>query len=75
MSCRLGNLLFVNLYAPNGRSRRMERRLFFGEMLESTVRTLEHLPIMLGDFNCILENKDAQKKCDSLQQVSNICTS
>ena len=77
MSCRLGNLRFVNLYAPSGRSRRMERRLFFGEMLESTVRTLEHLPILLGDYNCILENKDAlinpnQKKCESLRQVVNL---
>ena len=77
MSCRLENLQLVNLYAPSGRSRRREREIFYGETLESVVRTLDQLPIVLGEFNCILENCNAltnptQKKSKSLRQVINL---
>ena len=57
MYLKLGGQPIVNLYAPSGRGRRMERRVFFGETLERLVRgCLPVLPIISGDFNCIMEN-------------------
>ena len=75
MYLKLGGQPNVNRYAPSGRGRRMERRVFFGETLERLVRgCLPVLPIISGDFNCIMENIDAQnnpgqKKCEGLRQL------
>ena len=75
MFIMIGDQLLANLYAPSGRGRRMERRVFFGETLERVIRgSLPQLPFFLGDFNCILANIDAahnpqQKKCECLKHV------
>ena len=78
MMFSIGDLTFVNLYAPSGRARRRERLIFFGEILERVLRGMANsLPLLMGDFNCILGNLDAanrpeQKKCPSLQQLVNL---
>ena len=74
----VGELVVINLYAASGRQGRRERQVFFGETVERLVRNYSrNLPVILGDFNCILENKDAannpqQKKCESLRQLINL---
>ena len=75
MYLKVGNTSFVNVYAPSGRAKRRERQVFFGETLERLVRSFEHsLPVIMGDFNCVLSNIDAannpeQKKCPALHQL------
>ena len=60
MFIMIGDQMLANLYAPSGRGRWMERRVFFGETLERVIRrSLPQLPFFLGDFNCILANIDA----------------
>jgi len=74
----VGQLVVINLYAASGRQGRRERQVFFGETVERLVRSYSrNLPVILGDFNCILENKDAannpqQKKCEALRQLINL---
>ena len=63
MMFSIGDLTFVNLYAPSGRARRRERLIFFGEILERVLRGMTNsLPLLMGDFNCILGNLDAANR-------------
>ena len=77
MCLMVGQMVVINLYAASGRQGR-ERQVFFGETVERLVRSYSrNLPVILGDFNCILENKDAannpqQKKCEALRELINL---
>ena len=74
----VGQMVVINLYAASGRQGSRERQVFFGETVERLVRSYSrNLPVILGDFNCILENEDAannpqQKKCEALRQLINL---
>ena len=69
-----GGLQFINVYAPSGNQYREQRRMFF---IEALLRNLSHrdsLPILLGDFNCILHRSDTTanfeaKNCPALSDL------
>ena len=46
---------FVNIYAPSGSQNKQSRRIFFGQEIFRLVRSFDNsVPILAGDFNCIL---------------------
>jgi exonuclease III len=75
MSIQVAGLRIINVYAPSGRSKRLERRILFEQVLLPAVQeSLPELPVVVGDFNCILSNIDAannpqQKKCEVLARL------
>ena len=52
------NICFINLYAPSGTSKRIERVAFFNiDIINILPRTPTDL-IMAGDFNCVQSDSD-----------------
>ena len=75
-SLTMGPYTFLNLYAPSGSQNRQQRRDFFGQDIFRLVRSCNSgsLPIIGGDFNCILSAKDternfADKRCPALKDL------
>lgn len=69
-----GGLQFINVYAPSGNQYREQRRMFFGETLLRNLSHRDNLPILLGDFNCILHRSDTTanfeaKNCPALTDL------
>ena len=59
----LGVYPLVNIYVPAGNNRAIERRQFFTENLFGLLAGYEDiLPIMGGDWNCVIENIDLQSE-------------
>ena len=65
LSCRLQTLnyadvKYINVYAPSGtQKQRARRELFGGGLLNEIVsRTRSKLPVLLGDWNCVLRPQD-----------------
>ena len=82
VSCRLqiaslGPVKLLNLYAPNGSSRKQERHLFFTEDVFPILQLNSHLSwIWSGDYNCLLQPVDIEegkgfnsKKCPALNNI------
>ncbi len=71
----LEEYLFVNVYAPSGRAKRMERAELFAHDLNPFLASRAKKQIILcGDFNSVLENIDAannpqQKKSKELKSL------
>jgi exonuclease III len=55
----LATLLIINVYAPSSTSKRAEREPFYNNELPYILRTASGKIILGGDFNCVLEAKDA----------------
>ena len=64
----------INIYAPSGNNNRDQRRTFFGDILLRNLRLRNNLPILIGDFNCVIHRNDTMenynlKKCDALRDI------
>ena len=76
-TAQLDSLNLINVYAPSGSDNKFARRELFGHTVMHAYRSFyPNLPLMGGDMNCILENKDAkfnanQKKCEALRMIVN----
>lgn len=72
ISCKLGDILIVNLYAPSGTKFRRARDRFYREGITSLFNvTYDHL-IIAGDFNCVLskcDQKPGYNKCPALENL------
>ena len=73
---RLESISFFNLYAPSGNGGRQERARFFGETVFRNLAACRVLPVLIGDFNCVLNRIDTMenfnlKKCAPLQDLIN----
>lgn len=62
--CKFENTSFINIYAKSGNCGKNERRILFGDTLVNFVNKCDHKPILLGDFNCILDKKDCVLNAD-----------
>ena len=72
-----GGLSLLNIYAPSGNSFKADRRIFFSETVLRNLRLRENLPLLLGDFNSVIDRKDTMenyrnKNCDSLLDLVNL---
>jgi exonuclease III len=80
MRATMGQYLLLNVYAPSGSDKRMERKKFYEQEVYRELRGNLGKPcIMGGDFNAILGLRDvedgvgfAQKKCNELQELVNV---
>jgi exonuclease III len=59
MAAVLKSVSLVNIYAPPGAARRRERELFFSSELPYLLRDIPMSLLLGGDFNCVLNNRDA----------------
>ena len=72
---KLGDYNFVNIYAPSGTQNKQARRTLFGQDIFRLVRGFDQsIPILGGDFNCILSPSDTErnfsdKKCPALKAL------
>lgn len=65
---------FINVYAPSGNNKKIERDKLFGETLVRNLEFRNLQPILIGDFNCVLSPLDVEqnfnrKKCENLKRV------
>ena len=71
---RIGSISYVNIYAPSGNNCRHERNILFTETLLRNLSVKSLLPVLVGDFNCILSAKDTtfnfeRKYCQALKDL------
>lgn len=71
---RIGAISYVNVYAYSGNNNKHERNIMFSETLFRNLSTKSLLPVLVGDFNCILSNLDTtdnfnQKYCQALKDL------
>ena len=67
----------INIYAPSGNCNRDQRRTFFGDTLLRNLQLKKSVPILIGDFNCVINRSDTSanydlKKCDALKDLINL---
>ena len=55
----LRDTLIMNIYVPSGTAKRHEREHFYSTELAYLLTAASQLVLMGGDFNCVLERKDA----------------
>ena len=77
LKVKMGQLNFINIYAPAGSGQKNARRTLFNETLVRNLAPMNNLPILIGDFNCVIspsdtENNYANKKCDALKDLVNV---
>ena len=75
-TCQVYDQYLFNIYAPSGQDAKSERREFFGGTVFNALRGVTDgiIPVLGGDYNCILQNIDAasnqvNKKCQALQDL------
>ena len=75
-SAFIGPYPVINVYPPSGTDNAPARRDFFGNQLFRSIRGLgKQLPIIGGDFNCVLSRVDTEgghfgnKKSNELQEI------
>ena len=73
-SAKLGPYNLINIYAPSGSKNRQARRDLFGQDIFRLVSSSSSLPVLAGDFNCILSAQDTEenfnaKKCPALSDL------
>jgi exonuclease III len=59
IAAMFGTLMIVNIYAPSGTAKRLEREAFFNEDLPCILGTHSDDITLGGDFNCVLRATDA----------------
>jgi exonuclease III len=52
-------LSIINIYAPSGTTKRLERETFFNNDLTYLLRTVSDNMLVGGDFNCVLETTES----------------
>ena len=70
LTAYLGPYPVVNIYPPAGTENFQARRIFFRETLFRLMRGLGRLPIIGGDFNCVIEKKDLEEGGDFYKKRS-----
>ena len=76
-SAQIGRLNLLNIYAPSGSENKYARRELFNQTVMRFFRsTGTNLPLVGGDFNCVLGRLDARynadkKGCPGLQSLIN----
>ena len=78
-TCEIYDQHLFNIYAPSGQEAKSDRREFFGGIVFNAMRGVTNgtIPILGGDFNCILQDIDSaanqvNKKCQALQDLVNV---
>ena len=73
---RLGSYSILNIYAPSGSDKKVERGFFFARDVFQALSIGSSPWILGGDFNCVLEQIDiengtgfSQKKCPQLSDL------
>ena len=73
---RLGSFSILNIYAPSGSDRKVERGLFFAREVFESLALGSSPWILGGDFNCVLGAMDIEngtgfnhKKCPQLSDL------
>jgi exonuclease III len=62
-TAQLGPLNIVNVYAPSGQGNKYPRMELYGQTIMRLYRSAyPSIPLMAGDFNCILGAKDARNR-------------
>ena len=58
----LGHYILVNIYAPSGSEKRLERETFFGQDVFNVLQFCSQKQLIFGgDFNCILNPIDVER--------------
>ncbi|KAJ1518844.1 hypothetical protein ONE63_011548 [Megalurothrips usitatus] len=71
-AAKVGNHMFICVYAPAGSKRRQERAAFFAEDVAQLLAVAGPHAILGGDFNCVVRDGDttgATMKCPELQKL------
>jgi hypothetical protein len=58
MSIEIGNVWYVNVYAPSGADKRQEREAFFNTDMLMLLPTAPAEMVIAGDFNCVVNTAD-----------------
>jgi endonuclease/exonuclease/phosphatase family metal-dependent hydrolase len=58
MSIEIGNVWYVNVYAPSGADRRQEREAFFNADMLMLLPTAPVEMVLAGDFNCVVNTAE-----------------
>ena len=74
---RFREFSIINIYANSGNPGRLERNIMFSETLPRNLKPRNILPIIMGDFNCIINACDTtenyvQKQCIPLKDLVNL---
>ena len=70
---RLGSYSILNIYAPSGSDKKVERGLFFARELFQAFSIGSSPWILGGDFNCVLEQVDIENGTGFNQNKHKIC--
>ena len=70
------NMSFINIYAPSGNDNKYARKTLYNETLPRNLQLRRLQPILIGDFNCVISEKDviqnfSQKKSTALALLVN----
>lgn len=79
LKLKVAGINLINVYAPSGRKKEAERRLFFHESLPQYTSWNKEPILLMGDFNSIQEERDRRTKnsykskveCKSLKNFIN----
>ena len=52
---------FINIYAPSGSNNKHSRNIMFGETLPRSLISKKVMPILIGDFNCVISPLDCEE--------------
>ena len=68
---KIGSFVVINVYAPSGSDKRSERNIFFGqEVFEALCMFPASKPVLVGDFNCVLNQIDVENGTGFNQKFS-----
>jgi exonuclease III len=56
-------MTLINVYAPSGTAKQVERESFFNNDLVFLLRNATDSLLLGGDFNCVLESSDGTSHC------------
>ena len=70
-TARLGDLHFVNVYAPSGTQGTRARKTMFGVDLLNIVASSKVKPILAGDWNCVIRPQDVEHLEDQEDRLLN----
>lgn len=59
LSVQINGVTFINVYAPSGTQYRRDREHFFNAILPHYVQNATRTLLIGGDFNCVVNQKDA----------------
>ena len=74
---KINDWAFINIYAQSGNNNKQARHVLFNETIVRNLQLRTLIPVLIGDFNCCISEKDVEsnynnKKCESLARLINI---